>query len=242
MRLIALLVWIWALALPALAGTAGLAFDVHMRGVTVGEVRLSGKIEEARYEFQGFMGSGGLFGGFIDSRYSGAVIGARTAAGALIPQVFRGRFEQSGQFAQIDITYDTETGVSLPQTRTRTPKQADKPHDFPITQAAGAIDPITAIYVLLRSRSDTSLCKQSFSVYDGGRLSRIVLAPAAAPSQKGRPVCNGAYIRQAGFSPAAMAEKRAYPFQLEYEVTGGRYRVVEFTADTVWGKVRATRR
>lgn len=228
-------------AAPVQAGPEGFRFDVSLAGFRVGEVRFTGKTDGSRYEMQGVMGSKGFFGGLINRRYSGAVIGQQLR-GSLRPQVFRGRFEQRRQYAQVDIRYAN----GIPTEVLRTPARPAKPFDIKLSAARDALDPISGTYFLLRNQGEGSLCKQNFRVFEGNRLARIVLGRAKESAEIGAKdsvICNGAYTRLSGFSPEQMADRKTFPFELRYErVNDTVWRVQEFTMTTYWGTAKAVRR
>ena len=231
--------------LQALAGAEGFRFDVYLSGLRIGEVRFVGRTDGGRYEMQGVMGSSGFWGGFINRRYSGAVIGELRGA-RLRPAVFRGRYEQRRQFAQVDIRY----AGGRPKSVVRTPAREPQPHDISLDHARNALDPISATYFLLRDATEKSLCTQNFRIFEGNRLSQIALSraavatdDAAADTPVEQVICNGAYTRLGGFTAEQMDERKTFPFQIEYAPTeAGTWRVTNFTMTTYWGTARATRR
>lgn len=209
------------------------AFRVSIAGFPVGTASYSAAITGKRYEIQGFIGSTGFFGAFLASRYSGAVIG-RTSGARLTPQIFRGRFEQGRKFAEVDIKYSG----GRPTNVIRRPERAPQSYDINPRSVRGALDPISALYFLLRDVTVDKVCTQSFQVFEGTRTSRIAMQRSQGDG--GTVICNGVYTRLGGFTPEQMAERQNFPFQLVFHPTAsGLFEVREFRATTFWGVAKA---
>ena len=209
------------------------AFRVSIAGFPVGTASYAAALNGKRYEVQGFIGSTGFFGAFLASRYSGAVIG-RASGDRLTPQIFRGRFEQGRKFAEVDIKYSR----GRPTNVIRRPERAPQPYDIDFRQVRGALDPISALYFLLRDVTVDKVCTQNFRVFEGSRTSRITMQ--RAQGDNGTVICNGVYSRLAGFAPEQMSERQNFPFQLVFHPTEtGLFEVREFRATTFWGVAKA---
>jgi len=220
-------------AVASMAQTDQKVFRVSIAGFPVGTASYSAAITGKRYEVQGFMGSTGFFGAFLASRYSGAVIG-RVSGDRLTPQIFRGRFEQGRRFAEVDIKYSK----GRPSTVIRRPERPAQPYDIDPTQVRGSLDPISALYFLLRDVTVDKVCTQSFQVFEGSRTSQIRMQ--RAQGDNGTVICNGVYTRVGGFSPEQMADRQTFPFQLVFQPTdSGLFEVREFRATTFWGVAKA---
>lgn len=208
-------------------------FKVSIAGFPVGTASYSAAVTGKRYEVQGFMGSTGFFGAFLASRYSGAVIG-RTSGSRLTPQIFRGRFEQGRRFAEVDIKYSK----GRPSTVIRRPERPAQPYDIDYKKVRGALDPISALYFLLRDVTVDKVCTQNFQVFEGSRTSRIAMQ--RSQGDNGTVICNGVYTRVGGFTPEQMADRQNFPFQLVFQPTdSGLFEVREFRATTFWGVAKA---
>lgn len=220
------------------AGPFSGLFFVSIAGFPVGRVSFEGQEDDNSYQLQGFMGSSGFFGLFIGTRYSGAVIGSLQNDNP-VPTVFRGRFEQRGQFAQVDIRYKNGRPIDI----VRTPARDPLPTDVPMVNVRNHLDPISGLYYVLKDRPQDELCTLDFNVFEGARTARVALAPAAVSEENGPVVCNGIYRRTGGFTPEQIGARSDFPFRLTYERSpDGIYRVTEFLATTTYGLARATRR
>ncbi len=224
---------LWGAVQASVAQTEQKVFKVTIAGFPVGTASYSAAISGKRYEVQGFMGSTGFFGAFLASRYSGAVIG-RMSGDRLIPQIFRGRFEQSRKFAEVDIKYSS----GRPTNVIRRPERPAQPYDIDYRKVKGALDPISALYFLLRDVTVDKVCTQSFQIFEGSRTSRIVMQ--RSQGENGAVICNGVYSRLGGFTPEQMADRQNFPFQLVFQPTAsGLFEVREFRATTFWGVAKA---
>lgn len=212
------------------------AYRVSIAGFPIGTASYSAAVSGKRYEVQGFMGSTGFFGAFLASRYSGAVIG-RVSGEQLTPQIFRGRFEQGRRFAEVDIKYSGGRPTKI----IRRPERPAQPHDIDYTKVRGALDPITAMYFMLKDRTVDKVCTQSFQVFEGSRTSRITMQ--RSQGDNGTVICNGVYTRLGGFTAEQMSDRQNFPFQMVFHPTAsGLFEVREFRATTFWGVARAVLR
>ena len=226
---------------------AGIAseFRVSISGLPVGKVTFEGEVEPASYKVQGFLGSSGFFGFFIGVRYSGAAIGS-IRNDFPVPEIFRGRFEQRRQFAQVDMTFSGGRATEILRTPPRPPLESDVPPGA----AVGYLDPISALFHVLKDRSGAALCTQDFGIYDGTRTARVALAPHVPSERTGTQntgadvvICDGNYRRTGGFAKAVMDDQVDFPFRVKYRPTGdGGYEVFEFLATTDYGLAKAVRR
>jgi len=211
-------------------------YDVRIAGFPIGQVNYDVKVTGSKYELQGFLGSTGFFGSFINTRYSGAVIGSLTRS-TLKPRIFRGRFERGRQFATVDIEFAGNRPVKV----TRFPARPAQPYDIDPKSVSGVIDPISALYFLMRDRPAKALCKQDFMIFEGNRTARIIVQDD--PKSEDGMTCLGAYIRVGGFTDAQLEDRTQFPFRLYYVPTqSGNFTVSRFVATTIFGNATAVRR
>ena len=106
----------------------------------------------------------------------------------------------------------------------------------------GTIDPLTALYAVLRDVDRGEACKLDVKLYDGSKRTQVKLEPAQ--SKGANVICAGEYRRLEGFSAKDMDEKSRFPFTLTYAPTpdGARLQVIEIATDTIYGKGRLKRR
>lgn len=229
-----------ALLLPgaALADQAdAIRFDVILHGIKAGELRIDGQIEGARYAAQGVMETTGLAAALRKIRYTATTQGAMRET-RFTPARYTETAERgNGTRRDFEIRYRAGTPVSVASNPPRTPKD----RDVDPAKQGGTIDPLTALYAVLRDVAPDQACRLDVKMFDGARRSQVQLS---APRPKGKGVtCAGEYRRLEGFSAREMAEKSRFPFTLTYAPTeDGRLRVVEISTETILGKGHLKRR
>lgn len=217
--------------------TDRIVFDVVLRGIPAGRLTINGKITGATYGANGVMETTGLAGAIKKIRYEATVSGG-FAAGSFTPTRFDETAQRGDDFSKNMIVYKGGAPVSV----SHEPPRAPRPTDVDPTKQAGTIDPLTALYAVLRDVDRDEACKLSVTMFDGTKRSQVALS---APQASGDGVtCAGEYRRLAGFSEKEMAEKSRFPFTLTYAPTpdGQRLQVVEISTDTILGKGRLKRR
>lgn len=226
-----------ALAAPARADqTDHIVFNVVLKGITAGRLSIDGKITGSQYAASGVMETTGLASMMRKIRYDASVSGS-FAKGRFTPLKFRQTAQRGDNRSAQTMSYKGGVPVSV----TREPVRAPRPTDVDPAKQGGTIDPLTALYAVLRDVDRTEACQLKVTMYDGAKRSQVALSGA---QDKGDTVtCAGEYRRLQGFSDKEMAEKSRFPFVLTYAPTadGQRLRVVEISTDTILGKARMKR-
>lgn len=228
-----------ALALPVpQAGAAGGAaeFAVSIRGFRVASLTLSGRRDGAAYDVTGTLASAGLLGWVRHIRYDASVTG-RFLGPRPVPSRYVENADTGKRRSQAVMAY--RDGV--PQVKSYNPPRPPAVQEIaPVTQG-GTVDPLTALYMVLRDVPRAGACDLRLTLFDGRRRSQVVLGPAETSG--GRIACAGEYRRLQGFTDADMAEKSRFPFRLTYDdAGGGLVHVTEISMDTLYGKGRMIRR
>ena len=225
------------LALPAAADQSDrIVFTFTLKGLTAGQLSINGKIQGNSYGANGVMEAKGLLGALRTMRYDATVTGSY-ANGRFTPQ----RFDETAQRGSDRFQYVTIYKGGTPVSVSRVPPRSPRPTDVDPAQQGGTIDPLTALYAVLRDVDRDEACKLSVFMYDGSKRTQVSLS---RPSPAGTGVtCAGEYRRIAGFSEREMKEKSLFPFTLTYAPTpdGTRLQVVSIETDTILGKGRLTR-
>lgn len=242
LRPLAACVMMAALALPALAPPARadqtdkIIFDVSLQGIPAGRLSIEGKIAGTGYAASGVMETTGLAGALKKIRYAGSVSGAYAGA-RFTPQVFQISSRRGDEASSQSIRYKAGTPASV----SREPPRAPRASDVNPAKQGGTIDPLTALYAVLRDVAPEEACTLKVTMYDGSKRSQVALSTPQAKGEK--IICTGEYRRLAGFTEKEMAHKSRFPFTLTYAPTeAGRLRVVEISTDTILGKGRLKRR
>jgi hypothetical protein len=228
-----------ALSLPAPARaevTFDGQFDVVFRGIVAGRATWRAHEAPGAYAVSALLQSTGLLRLVADIRYVAEVRGTRRGD-RFLPARYKEELN-TGQRQQAAVMA-FRNGV--PVVEKVEPPQPPGPNDLDPARERGVVDPLTALYTLLRDVPADRACTARATIFDGRRRSQVTLA---SPRPNGeRIVCAGEYRRLAGFTEFEMRERQRFPFQLAYASDGnGGLRVVEVTIDTVYGQARLLRR
>ena len=113
------------------------------------------------------------------------------------------------------------------------PKQAGLDAPDPATQS-GTLDPLSAIFTLLRDVPRANACNLDMAIFDGKRRTRIAVWPQASESEL--PACTGIYQRLQGFTDKEVARHKQFDLTLTYEDAGnGQLRVSRVAFDSLYG-------
>lgn len=224
-------------SLPARADQSDqIVFDVVLKGLRAGELVINGKIVGNAYGANGVLQTAGLVGFLRKIRYDATASGSYRN-GEFTPMRFSEKADTPRGKSTHEIVYNNGTPVAVSQNPPRKPRDTD----VDAAKQGGTIDPLTALYAVLRSVNRDEACKLDVKMYDGSKRSQVRLFDAR-PEGDGV-VCSGEYRRLAGFSAKDMAEKSRFPFTLHYAPNAnGRLEVDEIETDTIYGKGRLKRR
>ncbi|WP_406720257.1 MULTISPECIES: DUF3108 domain-containing protein [Thioclava] len=213
-----------------------IVFDVQLKGLKAGELLINGKVENNGYGANGTLQTSGLLGFLRKLRYDATTSGHITGS-RFTPTRYVEKADTPDRDRVSTMVYNRGTPISVSQEPPRKPRSTD----LDPTQQHGTVDPLTALYSVLRSVTPDEACNRSEQIFDGTRRSQVTLN---APQKQGNTVvCTGEYRRLAGFSKSDMAKKSVFPFTLTYSPTGnGRLEVTEITTDTIYGEGRLKRR
>ncbi|WP_051909501.1 DUF3108 domain-containing protein [Paenirhodobacter enshiensis] len=214
-----------------------IVFRFSLAGLPAGELRIDGKIAGSGYAASGSVATTGLFGALSRIRYDATVQGRHDGAG-FHPIEFNETATRGSRNVTYRMVFRDGTPVSVSQTPARKPRSTDVD---PRAQG-GTIDPLTALYAVLRDVDKSEACTLSVYMFDGTKRSHVGLGKPA-PTPDGGVTCAGDYRRIGGFSAKEMADKSVFPFTLTYAPAPepGRLRVVSIVTDTILGKGRLTR-
>ena len=190
------------------------AFALKIRGFTVGAVTLTSRADANSYSVTGVIGNSGLTRLFRKFSYRGSASGAVDGA-RLLPARYSEVADTGRRSSEALITY--RGGVPR-LVRYTSPKPAGPDTPDPATQA-GTIDPLTAIYALLRNVPRAQACVLDVVIFDGKRRSRIAMSPVTGAGDI--PECKGFYERLQGFTPAEVSRHTRFDFVLSYSDAGG---------------------
>lgn len=211
-------------------------FDISIRGISAATLQLGGSIEGRGYAAAGVLKSSGILGMLKRIRYdanvSGSFIKGRFTPGRYVEKADTGKRQSEAVMAY-------RRGV--PQVKSYNPPRPPGQDGLDPATQGGTVDPLTALYAVLRDVPVAEACTVKVFLFDGRRRSQVVLT---APKASGDTItCRGEYRRLEGFSPEDMAEKSRFPFTLTYvPAANGMVHVSEIAMDTLYGKGRMIRR
>jgi hypothetical protein len=230
-----------AALLSLAAATAGAqtthtgTFDLKLSGVRAGVVSFSAVEDGRQYSAAARAQSSGLVAMVRDLGYD-----AR-ATGLITPQGFvPSRYQESANTGERASRAVMEYVRGVPQVKSYDPPQERRARDVDPATQGGTLDPMTAIFALLRDVPRDQVCTLDVPVFDGRRASRVI---TRGPEARGdRILCDGEYRRVAGFTERQMREMARFPFSITYAPAGDRYRVERIAIETLYGRATLDRR
>ncbi|MFN3644212.1 MAG: DUF3108 domain-containing protein [Gemmobacter sp.] len=211
-------------------------FDVVFRGIVAGRATWKATEAPGAYAVSALLQSTGLLRVIADIRYVAEVAGARSGD-RFLPSRYREE-ANTGQRQQAAVMAFRR---GVPVVESVSPPQPPGPNDLDPARERGVVDPLTALYTLLRDVPADKACTARATVFDGRRRSQVSLSRPQANGD--RVTCAGEYRRLAGFSDFEMKERQRFPFALSYAPDGnGGLRVVEVVIETTYGPARLVRR
>jgi hypothetical protein len=212
------------------------SFDVVFRGIVAGRATFHANENTRSYALAGRLQSTGLLRVIADIRYDAQVQGTR-AGDRFAPRQYREEARISQRTQEAEMVWRR----GIPVVELVAPPKDPEPTDLDPATQRGTVDPLTALWAVLRDVPPGEACDVSNDVFDGRRRSRLRLH---SPAKNGDAVvCTGEYRRVAGFADWEMKERVSFPFSVRMEPNGdGLLRVSEVTVDSTYGPVRLVRR
>lgn len=234
--LVPALLAVLAVPAPALSQEGG-AFDIALRGLTGARLAWKARSDAGGYAVSGAIATTGAIGLIARFAYEGRAEG-RLRGGRPVPLRYEEQVRTPERAGRTILRYRGGT----PRVAERTPPREPRPHDVDPSGQTGRLDPLTAMWLLLRDVDPGAVCDLDLPGYDGRRATRVRLT-GVAEARGETVICNGVYVRQAGFPPEEMAERTRFPFTLHYGPAGdGRLRVELLRLTTDYGPATLTRR
>jgi len=209
------------------------AYDVRFRGVTVAQITVALRSNPADYAIAAQVRASRLAGLFATIRFDMAAEG-RFSSNGPSPVRFREDNDTGRRQSMVEMRWSGDVPVVVSQS------PAPGPEAVPPTAAAGALDPLSALMMLLRDQGTTAPCNQTLTVYDGARLSRLSVGAARRAGDPAR--CSGEYQRLDGYRAEELADRARFPFTLHYRRVDGEWRLTEADASSLYGPIRILRR
>ena len=181
-------------------------FDVYFAGLKAGEVQFAMERDGDRYTARGRIKPSGLVDAFTELKIRAEVTG-RLQGGAFQPDRYAAITGKGSAAPDRIITWHNGT-LALQTTETPDAFWADP------TDQRNTVDPLTALWGLLRRVNGDDPCAHDLSTFDGQRRMRLVTG-AGQRTDKGV-TCTGRYIREAGFSDETLEDGREFGVVLTY--------------------------
>ena len=210
-------------------------FDFRLAGIPAGVVSFSAVEDGRQYSAAARAQSSGLVSIVRSLTYDARATGRLTPRG-FVPTRYQESADTGERVSQAVMEYVR----GVPQVKSYDPPQEARASDVDPATQGGTVDPMTAIFALLRDVPRAEVCRLDVPVFDGRRASRV--STASPKAQGDRIVCDGEYRRVAGFSDRQMREKTRFPFSITYVPAGERYRVSRIEIDTLYGRAVLDRR
>lgn len=220
---------------PAPAGQDFAAgFDVQALGFKVGEMSMTGKLAGGAYEVSAEFGTTGLIRLFRDMGF-----------------VMRSSGDWQDGPRPRDYVEQVNTGNRTSSARMRysggVPSLVGgdvddgevEPLD-PATQG-GTLDPLSALFTVLRDQGKDGLCQADMQIFDGGRRTRVILTGRS--ESRGEVTCIGQFRRIAGYPQDELETRRVVPLTITYaRGENGVMQAQSAMLRTVYGPVGLKRR
>ncbi|WP_372571747.1 DUF3108 domain-containing protein [Ruegeria jejuensis] len=209
-------------------------YDVRALGAKVGDMALTGAVNGSRYAVASRFETTGLVNALSGVAFQleskGRVQGNIFEPSSYVEEMNTGRRQSKER-----LTYSG--GVARSDDADPGPKS-----DHAVTDAEqkGALDPLTALFVVMRDQPAEGLCDLTQRVFDGKRLTELAMLrrTEAGPLI----TCHGIFRRVSGYSADDLKRKRDFEFTATYAPAGDLMRLVEVRADTLFGPATVIRR
>jgi hypothetical protein len=226
-----------AFGAPAAAETRfDATFDLYALGMRGGSITLAAVQNAREYAVAARAQASGPFRWFrqldMQGRSRGAVDGNRLAPASFAGQVSGGRRPGGAEIA----FSGNRPRVLRFEPEPEEPRPAPDPTALP-----GSLDPLTAIYQVLRDRDRADLCQLDFRVFDGQRVNRLRLSGSTEAGE--RITCAGEWLRLSGYRAEELERRTRFPLDVTYvPAPGGGWRVEEIAVDNTFGRAVVRRR
>lgn len=235
--LLALVASIILYGTPASAEPTRHAFNISIRGINAGVMDIRYDGNGTQYSATGKVTTSKFLSRFVKFGYSGQASGVNNGSGLEPANYAATGFNKKGT-----ITVRMRYKNKRPELLEYTPKRDPRPTDVKVSDQVGAVDLVSASFMIVRDVTLEELCSKTVEIFDGRKRSRIWLGK---PDVNGKSAsCNGAYERLGGFNLDDLEEDgTVFPFTSRFELQkDGTYRLMRVATESVVGPAVLTRR
>jgi len=201
------------------------AFSVRLLGVKVGEMRMAWEETAQSYSVAARFKTTGLAGA-LSTVYFNVTAQGRRSDGRYLPQRYTEQMDTGERVADGSMVW--RNGLPRPEG-----ERFDNPDRVPAARIRGAVDPMTALFMVAKDRDPAGLCDVAQTIYDGERLTQIVFD--GEKRKKDRVTCTGRYERLAGYSKEDLRNNAIFPISVTYTPAGARMEMYEVRVKTIYG-------
>ncbi len=210
-------------------------FDVTALGFKVGELVIEGRLGETDYAVTARFGTTGLVRLFRDMGFVMRAQGRR-AGDRLLPEEYSETVNTGSRRSDARLVYD----LGVPRLAGGKVEDGEVQPLDPATQG-GTIDPLTALFMVLRDQPSQGLCDADLHIFDGGRRTRVILTGRI--EQPDGVTCMGQFRREDGYPPRDMKTRRVVPLTIRYaKADNGLMRATGARLRSSYGPIGLTRR
>ena len=224
-----------AVAAPLSAQEMQARFAVRALGLKVGDLVLNGTVTDNRYAVASQFTTSGLVGAVAGVKFLLSAAG-RVENGQFRPDRYDEEMDTGRRESRVSLRY--ARGVARAQ---GSQVGARPPWAVSDAQQRGAVDPLTAMFMVIRDQPRDGLCRVNQRIYDGERLTQIVLEERR---DRGAEVtCSGTFRRIGGYPAEELSRKPVFGLSVAYVPgPGGVMQASHMRADTTHGPASLVRR
>ncbi|PWJ13306.1 DUF3108 domain-containing protein [Jannaschia seohaensis] len=224
-------------AAPAFGQGMDATYDLSLLGITGGTIALRGRDQGDSYSISSAAKATGMVGSLLKYGYEGRAQGRIQGGRHISSEYVEIEFDDGERTSSVTL-FDGTTPASV----TFDPPREPKTYDIDPQAQSDVIDPLTALYLVLRPTAPGAACNTQFDTFDGRHVARLTLGPAQA-AENGTLTCEGEYLRLRGYSAKDLERQpnALMTFTLT-PVDDGKVQVSEITSRTRLGVAVLRRR
>lgn len=207
-------------------------FDVHLIGAKIGEISIASRQSNGQYAARSRFKTTGLVSA-LKRMHGDVSVNGRVAANRHMPRQYSEVINDGRRSTDVTVRF----GDGAPKLISGDPDSRAAPADP--HQLQGALDPLTALFLILKDQPSNDLCTFRRDIYDGHRHARLSLGNRKPGAES--VACSGEYRRIAGYSASDKKEGRV-PFRVLYKAKAGTMQATRVDIQTKYGKAVLLRR